>query len=162
MSKLKLFSQRGDTIIEVLLAMSVIGLVIGASFGIANRSGQIGQDAQERSEALKLAETQVELFKVAYKANDKITSRSENQPFCLQSGDNSYTIYELDNPVCKDINAAGNQEGFYSISIIPPSNTDASATYEFTVRWLRLGSNNNSDNGANYNNLSLYYKPGSL
>jgi prepilin-type N-terminal cleavage/methylation domain-containing protein len=49
--------QAGDTIIEVMLAMSIIGIVLGAAFGIANRSVSVGQDAQERTEALKLAET---------------------------------------------------------------------------------------------------------
>lgn len=162
MSKLKLNPQRGDTIIEVLLAMSVIGLVIGASFGIANRSVRIGQDAQERSEALKLAETQVELFKVAYKENIEIASIQEDQPFCLQSGDSTYNYYPIDESICKDIDAVGNSEGLYSVSIIPPGNSDPTETYEFKVKWLRLGASNKTDTEANYNNLSLYYKPGSL
>src|SRR6056297_3410972 len=57
--------QRGDTIIEVLLAMSVIGLVLGSSYGIANRSLSIGREAQERTEALNLVETQLERLRTA-------------------------------------------------------------------------------------------------
>ena len=55
--------QRGDTIIEVLLAMTVIGMSLGISYGIANRATQTGRQAQERTEALKLAESQLELLK---------------------------------------------------------------------------------------------------
>lgn len=65
---LPLKQQRGDTIVEVLLAMAVVGMVLGVAFGIANRSVAVGRSAQERSEALKYAETQVELIK-EYVAN---------------------------------------------------------------------------------------------
>ena len=61
----RILEQRGDTIIEVLLAMSVLGMVLGTSFGIVNRSLATGRDAQERSEATKLAESQVEKLKTA-------------------------------------------------------------------------------------------------
>lgn len=155
-------SQRGDTIIEVLLAMSIVGMVLGASFGIANRSTQIGQDAQERTEALKLAETQVELFKVAYKTNVVIPTRGEDEPFCLTSADTSYTPQDVDSPLCKDVDSSGNQDGLYSISIIPPGSSisDPTGTYEVKITWLRLGAKDNSENYLN--NLSLYYKPGTL
>lgn len=61
--KYKLKLQRGDTIVEVMLAMAVIGMVLGVAYGIANRSVTIGRSAQERSEALKIAESQLELIK---------------------------------------------------------------------------------------------------
>jgi len=57
--------QRGDTIVEVLIAMAVLGLVLASSFAIANRSYATGLNAQERNEALKIAESQVELLRIA-------------------------------------------------------------------------------------------------
>lgn len=69
----KYFKQRGDTIVEVLLAMAVIGMVLGVAYGIANRSVAIGRSAQERSEALKFAESQLELIKV-YIAEQDLSS----------------------------------------------------------------------------------------
>lgn len=65
--------QRGDTIVEVLLAMAVVGMVLGLAYGITNRSIAIGRSAQERSEALKLAETQVELLKEYISQNASAT-----------------------------------------------------------------------------------------
>lgn len=61
------YSQRGDTIIEVMLAIAVVGMVLGASYRIANRALQTGRLAQEQTEALKIAESQIE--KLKYKAS---------------------------------------------------------------------------------------------
>ena len=73
---------RGDTIVEVLLAMVVISLVLGASYGIANRSLAIGRAAHEQTEALKIAETQIELLKVeTLKSGSSVLTR--NDPFCI-------------------------------------------------------------------------------
>lgn len=55
--------QRGDTIVEVMLALTVIGMALGIAYGIANRSLATGRLAQERIEALKLAEGQLEHLK---------------------------------------------------------------------------------------------------
>lgn len=55
--------ERGDTIVEVLFAIAVIGFVLGASYASASRSVRLGRDAQEHTQALKLAETQVERLK---------------------------------------------------------------------------------------------------
>lgn len=158
----KMDKQAGDTIIEVLLAMTVIGMVLGASFGIANRSTNLGQDAQERTEALKLAESQIELFKVAYNQNSEIKNKNELQPFCLIN-DSNYSVQDVDSASCKNIDSSGNPDGLYSISIIPPGDlvSDPTATYEFKVTWLRLGAKDNGD-ADNLNNISLYYKPGAL
>jgi len=76
--------ERGDTIIEVLLAMTVIGLVLASSYGIANRSIRIGREAQERTEALKQVETQVERLRVASQFLDQgLATFPEEAAFCL-------------------------------------------------------------------------------
>ncbi len=79
--------QRGDTIIEVLLAMAVLGMVLGTSFGIVNRSLATGRDAQERSEATKLAESQLEKLKTASSdPNNKFFDDSvmaESKIYCI-------------------------------------------------------------------------------
>ncbi len=156
-------NQKGDTIIEVLLAMSIIGLVLGASFGIANRSVQIGQSAQERTEALKIAESQLEIFKSEYFTNSSIQSRDESRPFCLATGAVSVEVKEITDAECQNINGNG-QSGLFSVSIIPPNAdtaTDPSGAYEIKVIWARLGSSLSEDEADN-SRLSLYYKVGTL
>lgn len=58
-----MIKQRGDTIVEVLIAVAVLGLVLGSSFAIANRSLTASLQAQERSEATKVIETQLEILR---------------------------------------------------------------------------------------------------
>jgi len=60
-------NERGDTIIEVMLAIAVVGMVLAAAYNIANRALMTGRYAQEQTEALKVAESQVE--KLKYKAS---------------------------------------------------------------------------------------------
>ena len=150
-------NQIGDTIIEVLLAMSVIGLVLGAAFGIANRSVSIGQEAQERSEALKIAESQLELFKSEYFVSTDVSGRSESSSFCFDPIVGGSVVRESSSASCMNINGNG-LAGLYSVSIIPPTSADLSKTYEIKVTWARLG---NSASGIK-SSLSLYFKPGSL
>lgn len=98
--------------------MSVIGLVLGASFGIANRSVRIGQNAQERTEALKIAESQLEIFKSEYFTNLDIQGRNDTRPFCLVTGGSSVVVVDNTESDCKDIDGNG-QSGLYSVSIYP-------------------------------------------
>lgn len=58
--RIKYNNQRGDTIVEVLIALTVLMLIIGGGYSIATRSLNGVQIAQERSEATKIAEGQLE------------------------------------------------------------------------------------------------------
>lgn len=150
--------KRGDTIIEVLLAMSVVGIVLGAAFGIANRSIALGQDAQERTEALKMAESQLELFKSQYPINSSLRARIDNQAFCFDMTAATPTVLEATDAKCQNRNPLG-EEGYYSIVITPPGIADATGSYRIEVNWERIGTSSSS---AERNNLALYYKPGKL
>lgn len=55
--------QRGDTIIEVMIAVVIVALVFGAAFSLANRSTKNSIGSRERVEALKLVEGQIETLK---------------------------------------------------------------------------------------------------
>lgn len=55
--------QRGDTIVEVLVAIAVISLILGGAFVLTNQSLQGSRQAQERVNALKLVESQIEQIK---------------------------------------------------------------------------------------------------
>lgn len=55
--------QRGDTLVEVLIAIAVVSMVLGGAYAVTNRSLLATRAAQERAIALKLAESQVERIK---------------------------------------------------------------------------------------------------
>lgn len=54
---------RGDTIIEVLIAVTVLAAILTGAYALANHSSQGTRQAQERGEASKLARSQIELYK---------------------------------------------------------------------------------------------------
>jgi type II secretory pathway pseudopilin PulG len=151
-------SERGDTIIEVLLAMSIIGLVLGSSYAIANRSLQIGREAQERTEALKQVETQFERLRtVSATVDDAGTNPLVDFPatraFCI---DESIEVVEFDRPNFDSFTSTTTDEvvypdgddnsrpcntgtdGRYGITITKSDDDD---TYLFTIRarWESIG-----------------------
>jgi type II secretory pathway pseudopilin PulG len=58
----KLYSH-GDTIIEVMLCIAIVGAVIAGAYALASRSLAEGVSASEHSQAIKMAEGQVEALK---------------------------------------------------------------------------------------------------
>ena len=52
--------ENGDTIVEVLIAIAIVGTVLTGAFAISNRSLRQIQMAQEQTEGQKLASTSVE------------------------------------------------------------------------------------------------------
>lgn len=90
---IKNLNQAGDTIVEVLIAMAVVSLVLGGAYATANRSFLSIKLAQERSEALKLAEDQLEQLRVEQQT--ATTNNTVNNPnslfnratiFCMNGG----------------------------------------------------------------------------
>ena len=62
-------NNRGDTIVEVMLSMAVIGMVIGGAYTISNKSTQLGRLAQQRTQVNNLMRSQAELLKL-FRDND--------------------------------------------------------------------------------------------
>lgn len=62
-------NQCGDTIVEVLIAISIVSLVLAGAYSSTKLSRNGIQTAQEHGEALKLAEAQVEQIKLANRNN---------------------------------------------------------------------------------------------
>jgi prepilin-type N-terminal cleavage/methylation domain-containing protein len=112
--------QRGDTIVEVLIAMAVLGLVLASAFAISNRSYATGLNAQERNEALKVAESQIELLRIASNATDDSVLDADPDPlatnplFCIDpAGDDLERINFDDSATVSD-------QGDLDPSIYPP------------------------------------------
>ncbi len=147
--------QRGDTIIEVLLAMTVIGLILATSFGIANRAMRTGRAAQERNEALKAAETQLELTKAYLKdgANNITTFTGAGNPFCIDvnalSAGNAAVINT--DARCNDTDGAG-AAGLYSVAV-----SESGGTYTVNVQWDRANTQDSTPG-----QLSIFYRMGIL
>ncbi len=59
-NSIRKLSSQGDTIVEVMIALTVLMVVLGGGYSIATRSLNGVQIAKERSEATKIAEGQLE------------------------------------------------------------------------------------------------------
>ena len=81
----KIHSSRGDTIVEVLIAMTIIAFVLGTAYSLASRSTKNTTEARERVEALKLVEGQIEILKS--KRPDLTSYHSTPPSFCFTPSD---------------------------------------------------------------------------
>jgi Tfp pilus assembly protein PilV len=71
---------RGDTIVEVLIAIIVLSTVLVTAYALATRSLKENQQAQEHSQALKIAEGQLEALKAYYDTGNAV---SPGVSFCF-------------------------------------------------------------------------------
>ncbi len=76
-------NNRGDTIVEVLLAIAVVSAVLGGAYVSANRSSNNTRQAQERSEASKLVEAQLEQLKQATQNDPTFFTLPAATTYCL-------------------------------------------------------------------------------
>lgn len=88
--------QAGDTIVEVLIAIAVVSGVLGITYSIMNRNQMIVRTNQERTEASKLAQQQIEMLKgyIAGHGEPALDTLGimDAVPFCL------YTSSDPGNP----------------------------------------------------------------
>lgn len=149
---------RGDTIIEVLLSMTVLSLILSASYTLANRNSQSLRQSQERSEGLKVAEAQLEALKVFLANPGAALPANASTPFCMSGGtavqDAGFSSVPA-NPQSDPLNnypaackvSGEGAEQRYNIVIQRPS----ANTFAATVRWVRT-------NGQGIEQAQVFYR----
>lgn len=109
-------AERGDTLVEVTVAMAVLGLMLAASLAIINRSLMGVSNAVERTSIRASLNTEVELLRYIFDdqvANKKLVDDIVNNTKSNQNvesrgceiGDKSFTLYDTGNqaePVAKN------------------------------------------------------------
>lgn len=131
-------SKAGDTIVEVLIAMLVVGTVLGASYTAANRYYRNVRQAQEYSNAIKIAEGQLEQIKGYLSVSDSapITGVS---PFCFNQG------------IKTNIDTECTIDTLYKANIARTNPATNEYIYTVTVTW-------NNINGGSDSVVSLVYR----
>jgi Tfp pilus assembly protein PilV len=84
-SPISKLGQHGDTIVEVLIACTVVGMVLVSSFAVVNRTLNNSRQSQEHEEALKVAESQLEALKGLTGATYSTIFTSVSYQFCVQT-----------------------------------------------------------------------------
>jgi prepilin-type N-terminal cleavage/methylation domain-containing protein len=155
MKYLKLSSQKGDTIIEVMIVLTILSLAFGIAFATASDGLDRSRAAEEHSEALGMLESQVELTRAAFANNQTIAT---NYSFCFQTPAGStptnqiiFTNYTVPQSIVNDNLASppypaactSGSGGFsYYISITyrtPPVGQTWQSYYDYLVRWQGAG-----------------------
>jgi prepilin-type N-terminal cleavage/methylation domain-containing protein len=129
-------TQKGDTIIEVMVVLAVLGLALSISYATADQSLLNARQAQENSTGAELAQSQIESLRTL--ADDPITSSNyiyldSNDMFCIsnfgivpQPELSPYTLssfYDYEDEC---------NTGIYHISVYQK---DRYQTFEVTVEW---------------------------
>jgi len=134
--------QRGDSIVEVLIAIGICSLVLVSAFVITNKSTAAIQANQERIEAQHLAESQIEVL------------RAQNG--IATSGD--CFVGTTETATCGNFTRTGSG-ATYTVKVTGPSGLNppvpvgGHSTYAITVTWTSLGSKTTNDS-----NVTMTYR----
>ncbi len=146
-SRLSRNRQRGDTLVEVLIAIAVVSLILGGAYVTTNRSLQATRAAQERAIALKLAESQIERLKGQMSVPSSAAAvMGMTGDFCI-----SYVTtgpVTLPNNAC-DLSTDGTYTGAEPIFHISIKRTNFD--FVLTETWYNVG-------GKNTDKLQLRYR----
>ena len=145
--KLKKLSQKGDTILEVLISVAVLSLILATSFTLANRSTQATRQAAERSEATKVAQSEIEKLKFYLSQPGLADEPNQDQFFCIDSSGPTMVLVNLNGLITNlpavdipanynaiDADCRWGTNDRYAV-IIQRSNGANQNTYTAYVRW---------------------------
>ncbi len=137
-------SQRGDTIVEVLIAIAVASLILVAAYVATRQSLTTIQDTQEHSEALQLAQSQVEAL--------RSTQKTPVSGGCFSSDDTpiSGPNCGLDSTGAK-FDATTSKSTEFTVAITSMTNGGGMSTYKVIISWDSL-----LRSGKDY--VTLYYQ----
>lgn len=134
--------QAGETIIAVMMSSAILGLSISGAYVVARRSLNLGQEASERIQVLKMVETQIERLK--YRTSTDFPGTGifdETSPYCIT--DSLAISTDTRNSACIDGTFPDSE---LSMSIqYDSSGPDAGPydddTFTITAEWTRVASN---------------------
>jgi type II secretory pathway pseudopilin PulG len=129
----KTLNQLGDTIVEVMIVLAVLGMAISVSYATANRSLLNTRQALENSQATEIAQSQVEAIRSMACSTGNLNCSSNPALFttgtahCVDTSVNPYGFPLSSDSAC--------QQGTipYSISIV--YNNAPTDTFTVTVTW---------------------------
>ena len=145
-------SFRGDTIVEVLLAIAVTSLVIAGAYVAVDRSLKASRAAQERGEAVKVAEAQIERLKyLSY--SDPNADIYQDTPFCISSDLTVLTVNDIETDI--DNPAGCMFSGRYVASITRDSTT---GIHQIIVLWENITGSRSVPDHPGFDEIKMYYR----
>lgn len=133
---MKHLNQAGDTIVEIMIALSITSFLLVIAYSTASKSLTGAQQSQDRGQAIKVAESQAEALRL-------LTSpATAPNTFCMSNAATP-TVTTLSASIPIDFStdtassyAVGCVQGIYRISVIHPA-VPSPNFFTVRVRWQR-------------------------
>ncbi len=136
-------NQTGDTIVEVLIAIAIVSVVLVGAYVTTNKNIQSTQDAQERTQAVKLVESQIEYLRAAGTiASGDCFNAGSAQIAAGAQGTNPCII------TASGAIAGASVQPAYDMKIT----TGGNGVYIIEAKWDTV-------NGSGKSNVTMYYRP---
>lgn len=129
-------SQRGDTLVEVLISILVVSLILTGAYVATNQSTVGIRNSQEHAEALKLAQGQLEQLRANSSSSQTIFAQAAGSPFCMVNGNAVLVSSQSDGAKCK-VDRSGaptTDQPAYEMSIVRRSCAITAGCNEFTIK----------------------------
>jgi type II secretory pathway pseudopilin PulG len=144
--------QGGDTIVEVLVSITILSMILGGAYVVTNTSLNDTRDAQEHSNATQLVASQFEQLRSASVTNSGVIfgPTLNNVPFCMVSGSDTPVMTPSSSCVVDTTGApaSSGEQPQYSLSITRTATLSGSLTYDtfaVTATWDSLRSGGGKD-----------------
>lgn len=152
MTKL-LSRQKGDTLIEVVIATVIIGVILFSAYTLSTKAFQLGQSAKERSQATQVLQEQAEALR-SLRDSGTWTNFQSSFATIPQSGGyyvfyvekvpaGGVTKWEIKPATTDGFNPQVNNPdiaSFYRVKILGKFTTPELFTAKVNINWDRLGS----------------------
>lgn len=147
-------TNRGDTIVEVLICLALVSLILAGAYSLTNQNVRQIQDTNERSQALQLAQEQIERLRIFVPAQIAAGQSTALANQCLDSGASPQSPSSPQNPDDCDVSPSGSlatdcsSPFCYKIVIVAA----AANSYQVIVTWPSLVAGGTSQ-------VTEYYRP---
>ncbi|PJE65671.1 hypothetical protein COU91_00395 [Candidatus Saccharibacteria bacterium CG10_big_fil_rev_8_21_14_0_10_47_8] len=155
---------RGDTIVEVLISVTIISFVLGAAYLLTSHSLQAGLAAREHTEALNFVQGQIERLKAVKEQASKAEFDSKyrtidgSTPYCLFADPITRVVSQK---LTTDVNKFcevdsehpnGGEGSRYHLSTKYINGGANANTFKFSATWDRVGT-------GTPESADIYYRP---
>lgn len=134
-------NQRGDTIVEVLVAITVVSMVLGGAYTTTNRSLLASRSAQEQGVAIKLVEGQLEQLKALADVPSGLATAPASFCILVSGGVPTLTSTAAAGAPCslnnRGVTAAASDQPAYKIAITEPTPDN----YKIINTWTNVTGN---------------------
>src|SRR5665213_502478 len=139
-------NQSGDTLVEVLIAMTIVGVILAGGYVSANASAAADRQSQERSIVLGLMQSQLEELKTQTTAEIHAAAPTAITTFCATDQSGVVTLVATGSSGGTGCNFdstntnLNNTEPIYHISLTANKLLSGVYLINATTKWARFGS----------------------